>query len=96
VIPGKQYKPEDVIAAAWRRRWFIVVPFIVLSVGTIAGSYTLRDRYRAEVVLKIVPQRVPENFVRPTVTIRLDERLQSISQQLMSRTQLEAMVFPSS
>jgi protein tyrosine kinase modulator len=92
VIPGKQYKPEDILEAAWRRRWFIVLPLVVVSALTIAIAHSLPDRYRSEAVLQIVPQRVPENFVRPTVTTRLDERLTAISQQLLSRTQLERII----
>ena len=92
MIPGKQYKPEDVLEAAWRRRWFIVLPLVVISVATLVFSNMLQDRYRSEALLLIVPQRVPENYVRPTVTTRLDERLQSIGQQILSRTRLEAII----
>jgi polysaccharide chain length determinant protein (PEP-CTERM system associated) len=92
VIPGKQYKPEDILEAAWRRRWFILLPLVVCSIATFTVSQILPDRYRSEAVLLIVPQRVPENYVRPTVTTRLDERLQAIGQQLLSRTQLERII----
>ena len=40
----------------------------------------------------IVPQRVPENFVRPTVTSSLSERLNAISSQILSRTRLERII----
>ena len=40
----------------------------------------------------IVPQRIPEAYVRSTVTTRLDERLNSIGQQILSRTRLESIV----
>jgi polysaccharide chain length determinant protein (PEP-CTERM system associated) len=92
VIPGKQYKPEDIVEALWRRRWVIVLPLVVISAVTITVAQLLPDRYRSETVLLIVPQRVPENYVRPTVTTRLDERLQSIRQQILSRTRLERVI----
>src|SRR6476661_2318478 len=50
------------------------------------------DRYASEAVLFIVPQRVPENYVRPTVTGRLDDRLRAMAQQIMSRTRLEQII----
>jgi uncharacterized protein involved in exopolysaccharide biosynthesis len=40
----------------------------------------------------VVPQRVPENYVRPTVTADVSERLQTISQQILSRTRLERII----
>jgi len=92
VIPGKQYKPEDVVEAAWRWRWFIVLPFVAITFGTILVAALLPDRYSSEAVLLIVPQRVPENYVRPTVTGRLDDRLRAMSQQIMSRSRLELII----
>jgi polysaccharide chain length determinant protein (PEP-CTERM system associated) len=92
MIPGKQYKPEDIVEAAWRRRWYIVVPFIFIVTSTIVVSSLLPDRYKSETVLMIVPQRVPENYVRPTVTSRLDDRLRAMSQQIMSRARLEQII----
>ena len=92
MIPGKQYKPEDILEAAWRRRWFIVVPFVVISATTVIVSQMLPNRYESTALLMIVPQRVPENYVKPTVTERIDDRLQSIGQEIMSRTQLERVI----
>ena len=92
MIPGKQYKPEDFLEAAWRRRWYIVLPFVLISAATIVVASLLPDRYKSEAIMLIVPQRVPENYVRATVTGRLDERLRAMSQQIMSRTRLEQII----
>jgi len=92
VIPGKKYTPEDIIAIAWRRKWLIVVPFLVIALGTFLWSRTLPDRYRSETLILVVPQRVPESYVRPTVTTRIEDRLNSIRQQILSRTRLEAII----
>jgi polysaccharide chain length determinant protein (PEP-CTERM system associated) len=92
VIPGKQYKPEDILQAAWRQRWIIVGPLVLFSIVTLTISSLLPDRYRSEATLLIVPQRVPETYVKGTVTARLDERLQSIGQQVLTRTQLERII----
>jgi protein tyrosine kinase modulator len=40
----------------------------------------------------VVPQRVPENYVKSTVTARIEDRLQSIRQQILSRTRLERII----
>jgi hypothetical protein len=36
--------------------------------------------------------RVPENYVQSTVTTRIEDRLQAISQQILSRTRLEPII----
>jgi len=92
VIPGKKYKPEDFLEAAWRRRWIIMVPLVVISAITMLVVRQLPDRYESSATLLIVPQRVPEAYVRPTVTTRLDERLMALSQDILSRTRLESII----
>lgn len=92
MLPGKKYAADDYLRIAWTRKWLIVVPTVVAAIGTIAVSLTLPDRYRSEATVLIVPQRVPTNFVQPTITARLDERLSALSQQILSRTRLEALI----
>ena len=92
MLPGKTYKPEDILVIAWRRRWQIIVPFLLVAGGAIRYSQTLPDRYRSETVILIVPQRVPESYVHSTVTSRIEDRLRSINQQIMSRTRLEPII----
>ena len=52
----------------------------------------LPNVYRSETLILVVPQRVPESYVRSTVTARIEDRLQAISQQILSRTRLEQIV----
>jgi polysaccharide chain length determinant protein (PEP-CTERM system associated) len=92
VIPGKQYKPEDFLAIAWRRRWLILLPALLVFLTVALAAWLLPDRYKSEVAILVVPQRVPKDFVRPTVTTEIDQRLQAISQQILSRTRLERII----
>jgi polysaccharide chain length determinant protein (PEP-CTERM system associated) len=92
VIPGKKYKPEDFLESAWRRRWFIVAPLVLIAAVTMLVVQRLPDRYESSATLLIVPQRIPEAYVRSSVTTRLDERLIAIGQQILSRTTLETIV----
>jgi uncharacterized protein involved in exopolysaccharide biosynthesis len=68
VIPGKQYTPADMLAILHRRKWLIVFPFIIVAMATFAGTRRLPNRYRSETLILVVPQRVPESYVRATVT----------------------------
>jgi polysaccharide chain length determinant protein (PEP-CTERM system associated) len=92
VIPGKQYSFDTVLQVARRRKWLIILPTMVI--GAIGAAYvsSLADVYRSETLILVVPQRVPESYVRSTVTARIEDRLQSISQQILSRTRLEQIV----
>ena len=50
----KNVKPEDVVEAGWRRRWFIVGPFMLIAVASVVVAALLPDRYRSEALLQIV------------------------------------------
>jgi len=72
-----------------------VGPVLGVVVGACAGGgYALSQRnvYEASTSVIIVPQRVPDSFVRSTVTAGLTERLSIISKQVLSRTRLERIV----
>lgn len=92
MVPGKHYKPEDYLEILWRRKWFLGIPLVVALAGTAAYSRSLPNRYRSEARIQIVPQQVPTNFVRSTVTASLNERLQAISAQILSRSRLEQIL----
>jgi hypothetical protein len=92
MLPGKTYTPTDYLQMAWRRRWFIAVPALIIASTTAVVAMFLPDRYRASTMVMIVPQRVPSGFVQSTVTNPLAERLDMISQQILSRTRLERIV----
>ena len=92
MIPGKKYTPEDFLDIAWRRKWLILLPFIVVASGTAIQSRLTPNLYRSETVILVVPQRIPESYVRSTVTSRIEDRLQSIGQQILSRTFLERII----
>ena len=92
MLPGKTYAPEDFVRIASRRKWAIVLPFVIIALTTVVVAHYLPNRYRSETVILVVPQQVPESYVRSTVTSRIEDRLQSISQQILSRTRLERII----
>jgi polysaccharide chain length determinant protein (PEP-CTERM system associated) len=92
VIPGKQYSFDTLLQVARRRKWLILIPAVVVAVAAVAVIHQLPNLYRSETLILVVPQRVPESYVKSTVTARIEDRLQSISQQIMSRTKLEQIV----
>ena len=92
MLPGKKYSPEEVLRIAWRYKWVVVLPLFVCTIGAVGFAQLLPDKYRAETLILVVPQRVPESYVRSTVTARIEDRLQSIGQEILSRTRLERII----
>lgn len=92
MIPGKKYSADDHLRIAWRRKWIILVPFVVISTATFVVVKRLPNLYRSETTILVVPQRVPDSYVRSTVTATIDDRLRSISEQILSRGRLERII----
>ena len=83
MLPGKVYRPEDVLQILLRRFWIIVVPFALISAGTATYARKLPDWYRSATLIRILPQQVPTDYVRPIASRPIQDRLQSISTQIM-------------
>jgi uncharacterized protein involved in exopolysaccharide biosynthesis len=85
-------EPRAPARTRWSRRWW---PAIGASLGALAGAVALgfaTPVYEASSSVLIVPQRVPDDLVRSMVTTTPVERLNVISQQILSRTRLERLL----
>jgi uncharacterized protein involved in exopolysaccharide biosynthesis len=89
---GKSLDIHDYTEVFLRRIWYFVIPFVIIVAAASLYALFLPKMYRATTLVLVTPQKVPENFVRPTVTSRIEDRLQSISQEIMSRTRLEMVI----
>ena len=92
INPARTYNFDDYMEILRRRVWYILIPFLVITVGTVLYAMFAPRLYKASTLVLVTPQKVPESFVAPTVTSRIEDRLQSISQEVMSRTRLEQVV----
>jgi len=92
INPGKSFNINDYIEIFLRRKWYFVIPFVIVVCAATIYSFTAPKEYRATTLILVTPQKVPVDYVRPTVTSRIEDRLQSIGQEIMSRTRLEQII----
>lgn len=92
MIPGRTITLDFVRRALQRRGWWIVTPFVLLAAGGTMLAWSMPNVYQSQTVILVVPQRVPESYVRSTVTVPIEGRLRSISEQILSRTRLERII----
>jgi polysaccharide biosynthesis transport protein len=70
-----------------RKLWIVACLLIVPPLVFVAGQYWPK-KYRSETMILVDPQRVPEEYVKATITGEITDRLQTISEEVMSRTRL--------
>ncbi|HVA64388.1 MAG TPA: Wzz/FepE/Etk N-terminal domain-containing protein [Terriglobales bacterium] len=76
-----------------RRRWlWIVVPSILIAGATAIVARKLPKIYSSDALILVEEQKVPTDFVRPTVSSNVEQRLESIEEQILSRTQLSQII----
>jgi succinoglycan biosynthesis transport protein ExoP len=79
---------QDYVDFIKRRKWHILIPLGSISTIFVITALVLPPIYRSTSTILIEQQQIPTDFVKSTVTGYVDERLQAITQQMMSRTKL--------
>jgi polysaccharide chain length determinant protein (PEP-CTERM system associated) len=92
MLPGKSPSSSDILSLLRRWKWLVIPGPIFGLVAAWAIASRLPDRFRSETVILVVPQRVPETYVRSTVTMQIEDRLRTMSQEILSRTRLEKII----
>ena len=85
-------QPQEFLEIFLRRKWLIVFSILFILFGASVYCVVTPERFKSSTTILVVPQRVPENYVKSTVSIRIEDRLGTIKQQVMSRTRLVAVM----
>ena len=79
---------RDYLGIFKKRQKYFIIPFVVLFILVSAVAILLPSIYESSSTILIEEQQIPEDFVRSTVTGFADQRIQSLTQQILSRTKL--------
>ena len=89
---GAERSPEHYLRLLWHRKWLVISVFAVVSAATAITAYYLPNIYTSETVILVDPQKVPEAYVKSTVTGDVRNRLGTLSQQILSATRLQKII----
>ncbi len=75
-----------------QRKGFAIAVFTVIF--SLAGylAYSLPDIYRSRAVILFVPQELPDSYVQSTATKTMQERVNAITREILSRSRLERII----
>ena len=76
-----------------RRKWSIIIPALLSLPLSGALFLYIPKVYQAATLILVQPQRVPQEYVRSTVTTPVTERLATIRQEILNRTSLERVIY---
>lgn len=92
MLPGKKLTAPALLEMLRRRFWLLAVPPLVALFGALLYSSTVPNTYESDMLIAIDPQRVPDAFVRSTVTLETDRRMDALQVQVLSRTTLQQLI----
>jgi len=75
-----------------RRLWYVVLPFFIVSLAAVVYCIKAPKIYKSSTLVLIQPQEVPTDYVRPIVRTDARSRLNILSEQVMSRPNLEGLI----
>ena len=83
---------DEYWAIARRRRWYILLPVFACWAVVWAVSWLVPSTFQSDALVLVEQQKIPEQYVVPNVTVNLQDRLQSMTQQILSRTRLQSTI----
>lgn len=88
----KSINLEDLIDIVQKKWYWITIPFFFFMVLGAWLYVVLPREYEASTLILIQPQEIPSSYVVATVSTGLEERVRTLAQEVMSRTNLEKII----
>ena len=76
----------------WQRRWFVIVPAVLLAITGLLAAYLLPRTYRSSAVLLVESQDLPGGVTGNPDEDPIDRRIAKIRQQILSRPDLVELI----
>src|ERR1700722_7651034 len=91
-IPRRALDVEDYIDILRRHKGWVFGPFLLTLVASVMGVYLWPDSYESAAVIKITPQQVPQNMVQSSITQDMNDTINSMSAEILSRNVLATII----
>jgi polysaccharide chain length determinant protein (PEP-CTERM system associated) len=91
-VAGSSLTPKHYLRILFHRKWLVAGVFLGISAITFVVSYRMPDLYASDTLIMVDPQKVPESYVKATVTGDIRNRLGTLSQQILSATRLQKII----
>ncbi|MGA3194138.1 MAG: Wzz/FepE/Etk N-terminal domain-containing protein [Terriglobales bacterium] len=89
---ARELTMEDYLAIVRRRMKVVLVPLVVAPLAGFLVSYGFTPKYTATSTVLVEGQKVPSNYVAPVITADFTQRVQTLSQQVLSANSLRPVV----
>lgn len=79
-------------AIIWQRRWYLIIPVIVLAIAGVVAAFVVPVRYTSTATLLVQSSTVPQAVAMGNPDDVIDRRIARIREQVLSRPELIELV----
>ncbi len=90
--PAVEGEFQEHLRSLWRRKWTIAAVFAAGATLATAVALLTPPVYQSAATILIEQQEIPQDFVRSTITSFADQRIQVISQRVMTSQNLQGII----
>ncbi len=91
-VEFRQRTASEFVKMLTRRKWMIFLPILTMTAAIGYVVYKLPSVYKSETLLTIKPPTISDKVVQSLTEEDLTQQLQTINQEVLSRSSLEPMV----
>jgi polysaccharide chain length determinant protein (PEP-CTERM system associated) len=89
---NRELQMDDYLAMVRRRLKVILIPALVAPLAGFGISYLLPPKYSSQSTVLVEGQKVPDNYVMPVITADFAQRVQTLSQEVLSPSRLRPVI----
>jgi len=83
---------DDYLAMLRRRLKVILIPALLAPLAGFGVSYVFPPKFTSQSTVLVEAQKVPDNYVQPVITSDFTQRIQTLSQQVLSPSRLRPVI----
>ncbi len=89
---NRELTMEDYLAMLRRRLKVILIPALLAPIAGFMVSYAFSPKYTSQSTVLVEGQKVPDNYVAPVITSDFTQRVQTLSQEVVSPSRLRPVI----
>jgi polysaccharide chain length determinant protein (PEP-CTERM system associated) len=84
--------PYEYWKIIWRRRWYVLTGFALVSIGTVIYSWRTPNVYRSQSLIMVEETIIPQDYARSSDRSSPEEQIAAIRQAVQSRSFAERLI----
>jgi uncharacterized protein involved in exopolysaccharide biosynthesis len=88
----RELSMDDYLAMLLRRLKVILIPALLAPIAGFMVSYIFSPKYTSQSTVLVEGQKVPASYVQPVITADFTQRVQTLSQQVVSPSRLRPVI----